>query len=641
MAPSSRVLERSASSQTPSYAAVAAKPAPPQSSRSRHVSEQSYSVFSKRRSSSEDDSSSTSTTWRPNRRIHPLLASLITPVPPRTPTRSQNTSRKASASRTPADSDNWRIRRLDRDRELNDEFAPTPTPSLPRPPRPSAKTSGSMRGSMLSVATRTKLWEMAQGAHGTKNVISPAIRPREDHPAAKEGPPMASAVHVSPLKLTVTAAPEHPLDRSALTVVGKPSVADVFSATETSTCVAPLEDKDCPCHKGEMNLQSEESRDRLWRISGEAEATETAGPLTRGSMLPSSTSARTDADNTSDVLAGRVLCSDVLRSLPGDVATAQDDNFGCSGVLSGSYCGELSEPHAVRSRASATLVDDHRTVADIQWDEQPTAPLVSTADPLTKSFADDVLPVVEISDISPSVSVSVSSSGQQVLLANLGQLSTGLSTGSVECPLLPDVVASAPIHADSPRLVKEYISEAPLSSLRLVKETEGLSRIFISGPHRPVHSVSPHLRQSTAPLSRQVTYEGRWIEETLGRYEEHPASRQIKAASSSTHSRSLSVSSGSECNGPYAAMPPFNRYDPWAFERPTDADIGVANRGHQAAPPELPKHLHLATALRRKRTQSASHAFVGAAWEENGGAWRGRTLTRGRFDALESDVILA
>ncbi|KAL7277695.1 hypothetical protein ACG7TL_008627 [Trametes sanguinea] len=165
----------------PTYAQIAALSVPSEPLRSRHESKQpARSLVTVLR-----ERSSTASFGNLARRIHPLLASLITPVPQHTSADSQGTSRGAPGlgrSSGVADSGNWRAQRLSENTKLNTEFAPSPSPAMQ--PRAQAAAQGSqMRGSMLSIAGRVQLRDLMQQAQGRRDVIASSMS-TFNHPMA-------------------------------------------------------------------------------------------------------------------------------------------------------------------------------------------------------------------------------------------------------------------------------------------------------------------------------------------------------------------------------------------------------------------------------------------------------------------------
>ncbi|KAI0664015.1 hypothetical protein C8Q70DRAFT_930098 [Cubamyces menziesii] len=116
-------------------------------------------------STEECNSVCKSSTSRPSNLIIPAPRKDATPA-----ARSSESSGRQMSKGMADSSENWRIRRLAGDQQLNAEFAPSPTPTRPSSNRPNE------RGSLMSATGRAQLRDLAALAQ-TRSDIVPAPRP--------------------------------------------------------------------------------------------------------------------------------------------------------------------------------------------------------------------------------------------------------------------------------------------------------------------------------------------------------------------------------------------------------------------------------------------------------------------------------
>lgn len=337
------------------------------------------------------------------------------------------------------------------------------------------------------------------------------------------------------------------------------------------------------------------------------------------------------------------LSHNMSVSLAGSSAAALPEGLGLGNTVASKAGTEaLSAGHS--AVAAAPLI----SAPGLDSGEEETSPV-----PKTPCSSPNLL---ALSPMSASIDVIVAK--DDTLLVSDTAVTPDMRHASVSAatppvPLYSEVVETTiPAPGEHKATSGNLVQDMPLlasARTRIAPVKRRGSRLLILPPGPPQTSDfvdSPRLRRSTAPATSAFdarTIAAFWeLGDTVKRLRGKPrkAAAKYKADSQPLdwENATLATPAGEEDEeetAPEAAFvqPLRRRFDPWEFEEKPSADLEVANRGHQAIPHGLGKHRRAATAAARMRRQTAQ-GFVGESLA------RKRGFTGGRFDALESDVLL-
>ncbi|KAJ8463440.1 hypothetical protein ONZ51_g10256 [Trametes cubensis] len=530
-------------------------------------------------STEECNSVCKSSTSRPSNLIIPAPRKDATPA-----ARSSESSGRQMSKGMADSSENWRIRRLAGDQQLNAEFAPSPTPTRPSSNRPNE------RGSLMSATGRAQLRDLAALAQ-TRSDIVPAPRPtvgqasqgrvgkggavalREDHYQRMLSPSeRVSSSTSEPLLFMLGVDNSRVRKPSPLaSVVSSPG--DIFSSD------TPLPRPASPA-LSEVALQHSPTSAGSGLCHGMPQSI--SGDL----VLYPRASDRCDADlQTRPPVAATSasLLGSVATSTPSCLATIQD------AVLPRSSPGAPAETH------SGDPLESNVGGASVV-SKSPGSPLSASS-----SHESVHSPATEL-EATATAAALVSSThwqGWQVAVWHPKPSNNSSTKGS-----RPLVVATRDSGSKECR--------QPLSVI-----TANLSE-----------EEWPRLRHSTAPAAPVGSFDS-----TRKRAKAH------KVQTVDAQSSALTSTSKNGAPRPGVAPQQPGRRGPWESESGPSADIPMANRGHQTAPHVQPKHRHPATVKWRPRSTSAN-ASLTSGGSGSATAARERTITGSRFDVLDSDVIL-
>ncbi|KAI0629470.1 hypothetical protein C8Q77DRAFT_1161082 [Trametes polyzona] len=256
--------------------------------------------------------------------------------------------------------------------------------------------------------------------------------------------------------------------------------------------------------------------------------------------------------------------------------------------------------------------------------------------------------------LSPACSEATAIAGVELSASDFAEpTAAGAGTGTGALVLRGSGVSQSPFQASrvSSALISGVV-DSPVTSWRSrveARNQEVASRVRVAQAVRPppaFQTVSrqprqPRVRRSTAPagLLSNADRIAALEEEldgplTVSRRGRRPSKVPLVVPPVVSSARSRAPSASTSQNAIKAPIARTLRYDPWEFEEGSSrVDGGVTNRGHQAIPNALAKHLGGA----RTRAKTAQ-GVVGEGW--GGVVARKRGITGGRFDVLESEVIL-
>ncbi|KAI0326060.1 hypothetical protein GY45DRAFT_1364113 [Cubamyces sp. BRFM 1775] len=547
---------------------------------------------------SPTNSASTSTEGRKrvSKSFASYLSTLIIPVPHEhaVPAAQSSDILKRQASQSPADvSENWRVRRVAEDPALNAEFAPSPTPI-----RPPFGRSKQQQGSLFSVTGRAQLRDLAASAQTRSDIV------HEASPTARK----ASQGCADEDDVIVLLRGEHHQDMLS------PSQRVASSAS------------------GPPRYMLGVNSSRVRKPSPLASVVSTPGDIfscdSRSPPSASSTLMEV-ALQQSTASAGSGLSSGMSQSISGDLVLyprsgprrdidQQTDRL----VTPPSACPVVS----VATSSSSCLA----TVQDVVVPRSSSSALVEacSGNPLASSVGE-----ASVVSKSPGSTPPASSSHDSVQSPETKAETTATTS------TLAFRTHQWQVTVWRPKSSPSSSSTVPRSLLVVSRTSDGVQRpqpLAVIATNLP-ESAWPRLRQSTAPAAPSGSFDS--VRKRAKADKRDKERRRVQAVLEAKPS-SLAITTNRAAPRSAVAFRPPGRYDPWDFEHRPSADLQMANRGHQAVPHTLSKHRRPVTAERRLRATSAYASLTNWGSGSAAGA-RERTITGGRFDVLDSDVILA